>query len=153
MQQDNKYDDPEAIGYLTALVSQAMICSLEREFTSRDIDLPNAQFMLLAQLFLCDGQTQQQLSHNMSKDKASIKRTVDNLIKRGLVQKGKINDNATKNIPLFITSKALKLKELLLLISSNNFGTVTSGISQTDLDTTRETLRHVLENIRNSVSR
>lgn len=153
MQQDNKYDDPEAIGYLTSLVSQAMICSLEREFTFRNIDLPNAQFMLLAQLFICDGQTQQQLSHNMSKDKASIKRTVDNLIKRGLIIKGNINDNAFKNIPLFVTPKALELKELLLLISSENFGVVTNGISQTDLDTTRETLRHVLENIRNSISR
>lgn len=146
MQKNYKYRNEEAIGYLTALVYQAMSNSLYREFVARGIDLPIAQFILLAQLFVEDGQTQQELADNLGKDKASVKRTVDNLIDRGLVTKER-EAGAMKNIPLFTTAKARQIEEQVMQISKDNFSSITSGISTEDLETTRNTLHQLLENI------
>lgn len=146
--ENNRYRDEEAIGYLTALVSQAMSNSLYREFVRRGIDLPNAQFLLLAQLFIEDGQTQQELAVNLGKDKASIKRTVDNLIERGLVTKERREQGNVKNIPLCVTDRARRIEEQIMQISKENFGSVTADISQKDLDITRATLRKMMVNIK-----
>lgn len=146
--ENNRYRDEEAIGYLTALVSQAMSNSLYREFARRGIDLPNAQFLLLAQLFIEDGQTQQELAVNLGKDKASIKRTVDNLISRGLVTKERREQGNVKNIPLCVTDHARRIEEQIMQISKENFGSVTADISQQDLDITRATLRRMMGNIK-----
>lgn len=146
--ENNRYRDEEAIGYLTALVSQAMGSSLYREFARRGIDLPNAQFLLLAQLFIEDGQTQQELAVNLGKDKASIKRTADNLISRGLVTKERREQGNVKNIPLCVTDRARHIEEQIMQISKENFGSVTADISQQDLDITRATLRRMMGNIK-----
>lgn len=148
MQKSDKYRDEEAIGYLTAIVSQAMSSSLYREFVKRGIDLPYAQFLLLAQLFIADGQTQQELADHLGKDKASVKRTVDNLIERELVTKERSEHGAVKNIPLYTTAQAHEIEEQIMQISKENFSSITNGISHTDLEITRETLKKLMTNIK-----
>lgn len=152
MQKNNKYRDEEAIGYLTALVSQAMSSSLFNEFAARGIDLPYAQFLLLAQLFLQDGQTQQELADHMGKDKASVKRTADNLIIKGLVVKER-EEGAIKNVPLFVTPKARQIEEQIMQISKDNFSSITTDIPHADLEITRNTLHQLLDNIKKITSR
>lgn len=151
MTEKKKFSDEESIGYLTALVAQSMSDSLFRSFKEQGIDLPYSQFLLLGQLFFEDGQTQQMLASNLHKDKASIKRTVDNLVVRGLVERRK-SGGETKNIPLFITPKAQSLECQILDISRANFATIVDGISSDDLETTKSTLRNILANIGNNRS-
>lgn len=146
MEQNSKFRDEQAIGYLTALVAQAMSDSLRRGFEARGIELPYAQFLLLAQLFVTDGLTQQELANNLCKDKASVKRTVDNLIERGLVVKDS-NRGGVKNIPLYVTEKARQIEQQILEISRENFSSITQGIAQQDIDTTRATLRTLYANV------
>lgn len=141
-----EYQDHESIGYLTATVSQALADSLVRHFRAAGIDLPFSQFMLLMQLYQRDGQTQQELARVLQKDKAGIKRTVDNLVLRGLVAR-QASVGGTRNVPLRLTSKAIELREEVRRIYREHFGQVSHDIGKEELETTKETLRHIIRNI------
>lgn len=142
-----EYQDNESIGYLTATVSQALADSLGGYFRTAGIELPFSQFVLLMQLYQCDGQTQQELAQVLRKDKAAIKRTVDNLVGSGFVVRQQM-EGSTKNIPLILTEKAKILREEVRKVYGEHFGQVTRGIGKAELETTKETLRKILGNIK-----
>lgn len=142
-----EYQDNETIGYLTATVSQALADSLSSYFRMAGIELPFSQFVLLMQLYQSDGQTQQELASVLRKDKAAIKRTVDNLVLRELVTR-RPAEGSTKNIPLILTDKAKILREEIRKIYAQHFGQVTQGIDKRELTTTKETLRKILRNLK-----
>lgn len=141
-----EYQDNESIGYLTATVSQALADSMSRHFRESGIDLPFSQFIVLMQLYLRDGQTQQEISTTLRKDKAAIKRTVDNLVQRGLVAR-QVVKGSTKNIPLLLTERANVLRDEIRDLYARHFGRVISNVSQEQIDVTKETLRQILANL------
>ena len=51
------------------------------------VDLPHSQFVMLRLLYYKDGLSQQEIAALLCKDAAAIKRTIDNLKKRGLVER------------------------------------------------------------------
>lgn len=142
-----EYQDNESIAYLTATVSQAVADSLSNFFRQSGIELPFSQFLLLIQLYRCDGQTQQELSQTLKKDKAAIKRSVDNLIEKGLVER-KPAAGTAKNIPLRLTDKAIVQREQVRDIYRKHFGQVMQDITKEELTVTRDTLRKILRNLK-----
>lgn len=142
-----EYKDNESIAYLTSTVAQALADSLARHFLREGIDLPFSQFVLLMQLYQQDGQTQQELAKVLHKDKAAIKRTVDNLVTRGLVIRAP-QEGITRNVPLFLTSKAIVLRERVRDIYARHYGEIMQDITPEELSAANETLRKVLANLR-----
>ncbi len=133
----------DSIGYLTARASYALATQVYRDFYKRGIDLPHSQFVVLRHLFENDGQTQQELANTLFKDKAAIKRTVDNLVIRGYVSR--IKEGKTYRISL--TARALEIKNDILKIADNTVKSALAGVSSSDHEICLKVLKKITENI------
>ena len=128
-----------SLGYLTGSVSQALSDRLHRSFLAEGFDLTHSQYVLLLDLFDEDGQSQQRLADRVFKDKAAIKRTVDVLVAKGLVERG----GASRNNPVRLTARARELEPRLRAIATENVRQATRGISPREIEACVEVLRRL----------
>lgn len=76
-----------SLGLLLDRASVSLATSLNRSLLEANIDLPHSQFVVLRCLYYNDGISQQKIAELLSKDAAAIKRTIDNLEKKGYVKR------------------------------------------------------------------
>lgn len=101
--------------------------------------MPHAQYVLLADLFAQDGQTQQQLAAKVFKDKAAVKRTVDLLVEKGLVQRA--SASSVRNNPVSLTRRARALEPLLRRVAARTLAQATRNLLPGELETCLGVLR------------
>lgn len=91
-----------SLGLLLSMADNAMAKCLSRRFKKVEIDLPHSQFILLRALYYNDGMSQLEVANLLSKDAAAIKRTVDYLESKGLIERRQVRP--LKNA-LFLTER------------------------------------------------
>lgn len=136
-------NEKKTIGYITARASYLLAMSLYHNFQKVGIDLPHAQFVILRHLYEKNGQTQQELADTLFKDKAAIKRTIDNLISRNYVKK--IKDGKTFRI--FVTNSAIDIKTTVEKVVENTIASSLKNISNTEYDICYDVLYRIIDNI------
>lgn len=134
----------DSVGYLTARASYSLASQVNRNFNKQGIDLPHSQFVILRHLFDNDGQTQQELADTLFKDKAAIKRTVDNLEIRGYVSRTREG----KTYRISLTPQAAVIKDDILRIADNTVKAALKGISSSDHEICLKVLKKITENIK-----
>jgi DNA-binding MarR family transcriptional regulator len=75
------------LGFLLARASNSMAMYLNNVLRKEGIDLPHSQYVILRCLYLNDGISQQELADAVFKDTAAVKRTLDILEKKGLIER------------------------------------------------------------------
>ncbi len=80
-----------SLGFLLNRASFSLAKALRTEFEENNIDLPHSQFIVLRCLYYKDAISQQELATLLCKDAAAIKRTVDNLEKKGLIVRTQVS--------------------------------------------------------------
>ncbi len=132
---------PRSLGYLAGSLSQIMSDRLRRNFLARGIDLTHAQYVLLSDLFEEDGLTQQALADKVFKDKAAVKRTVDTLVEKGLVER-QAQDGARNN-PVRLTRHAREQEASFRKVAAMTVEEVTGGIPRREMERCLSVLRRL----------
>ena len=78
-------EDFYSLGLLLSRASVALAKSMNTALENNNYDLPHSQFIVLWCLYFKDGLSQFEIAKLLSKDAAAIKRTIDNLEKKGFV--------------------------------------------------------------------
>lgn len=136
-----------SLGYLVSRASRAMANGLAKRFAASDCDVTVEQWRVMVNLWLCDGQTQKELSQATDKGKTSITRLIHGMEKRNLVVRvPDQNDGRLKRI--YLTHKGRELQDELIVLAAQNQDQAQTGIDKEQLEICMDVLRRVIENLR-----
>ena len=133
-----------SLGLLLGRASVALSKALNTALAAHDIDLPHSQFIVLRCLYYNNGLSQLEIAHLLSKDASAIKRTVDNLEKKGLVVRRQVR---TLKNSVHITAKGHELIPKALEVGKKITDEALSGIDE------RELLRTMLNGIHTNLEK
>lgn len=136
----------EIITHLGFMLEQAlgtMTTSLADAFKANGIDLPHSQYAVLRLLYSSEEQlTQIKIAEILKKDAAAIKRTVDILERKGLVERKAYNGRTNKVI---CTEKAIVLKEIVTATADDTLHRIFGNLSENELSHFVEILSRISE--------
>jgi DNA-binding MarR family transcriptional regulator len=136
----------ELLYILNGRLSDALNRHLTRKFRAAGLDITTEQWGILVCLWNKDQQTQQSISVQTYKDKASITRLLDSLAKRDLIVR--ISDPSDRRINIIhLTEKGKELEEKAMTMVKESFDQAINGINHSDLLFTRDILFRLLNNI------
>lgn len=140
-------DDFHSLGLLVSRASIALSKSVNAAIIQADIDLPHSQFIVLRCVYYKDGLSQLEIANILSKDAATIKRTVDNLEQKGLVTRTQVR---TLKNAVCITEKGKKLMPTVLRIAEGTIEKAFTGIPKEQQDSLRTMLDEIYKNLENT---
>ncbi|MDD4057700.1 MAG: MarR family transcriptional regulator [Bacteroidales bacterium] len=136
----------ELLAVLTGQLSTSLNRHLNRKFRAAELELTTDQWLVLMCLWNRDGQTQQSLSDQTSKDKTSITRLLDTLSKHSLIERH--SDPTDRRInKIHLTNKGREMEDLAMQIVKESFEKAVSGISSKELLSAKEVIVKLLNNI------
>lgn len=136
----------ESIGYLTSVAYRAINRRLSENFRKAGNIITAEQYGVLKQLWLQEGQTQLDLACKTSKDKPSITRLLNNLEKKGLIER-KVNDDDKRCNKIYLTSKGEALKTMCLSNANQTVDEATKSIEKSDLKICKKVLANICDNL------
>ena len=134
------------VGVLVNILNCKLKKYMATAFKSEGINLTAEQFLVMDALWNQGEMTQQSIAYIIQKDKNSVTQFIDNLEKKGLVQRVvDASDRRVNNIKLSKTGLAMKdnTKEVAIKAISN----ILEGISEEDLKTFALVLNKACHNI------
>jgi MarR family transcriptional regulator, organic hydroperoxide resistance regulator len=136
-----------SIGSLVYQADRHLINRLQRNFQDSGFDITVEQWKVLLNLFIKDGQNQQELSELTEKDKTSITRLVDGLEKRNLAVR--IPDRSDRrNKLIYLTPKGKNMQNELVYNAEKTLVQALKDISEQDIEICRRVLCVIIENLK-----
>ena len=138
------------------LVKQAAVwvnifnCKLKKHiaavFKANGINLTAEQFLVMDALWNQGEMTQQNIAYIIQKDKNSVTQFIDNLEKKGLVQRSvDASDRRVNNIKL--SKEGMAMKDNTKAVAIEAINRILDGISEADLQTFVKVLNRACDNI------
>lgn len=137
-------DELYSLGFLLNRASVALGKTLNNRLQEADIDLPHSQFVVLRSLYYRDGLSQLEISNLLFKDAAAIKRTIDNLEKKGYVGRRQVHSQKNN---IFITDRGKAVLPDAFKIAEGVVSEALAGFSEKEADNLKNTLNTIFENI------
>lgn len=131
-------------------VSMAINRMLYRNFRKVGLDITPEQWTVLAFLWREDGVTQQTLCNSTFKDKPSMTRLIDNLVKQSLVQRNTSAKDRRSNY-IYLTSLGKSIEEKANKAVYETMQFALAGIDEDGLKQVRHILSVVFGNIREAL--
>lgn len=152
MKQDNsELIDPEYIfPIINGKVSMAINRKMYRNFRKAGVDITPEQWTVLSFLWRQDGVSQQKLCDATFKDKPSMTRLVDNLVKQGFVERHATPADRRSNL-IFLTPKGESIKDEANRAVNETMHYALAGIDEEGLNQVRSILKIVFNNIQESL--
>lgn len=121
---------------------------LSQNFKSRGIHLTREQWSVLAVLWKTDGCSQQLIADTTSRDKPSITRLVDNLVKEGYVTREQHESDRRTNL-IYLTQKGKEVEVPVMEVVDETIGKATRGLSEMQIEVIRDAFQLIYDNIKN----
>ena len=137
---------------ISGKVSMAINRMMYRNFRKEDLDITPEQWTVLAFLWKEDGITQQRLCDVTFKDKPSMTRLIDNLVKQKLVKR-KASANDRRSNLIYLTEEGRGIKEKAMSAVQKTLDTALAGIDDQGMDYVRNILKIVFSNIQESLGK
>lgn len=134
-----------SLGFLLSRTSNAMATHLNSVLRREGIDLPHSQYVILRCLYSKDDISQQELSDAVFKDTAAVKRTLDILEKKGLIER--IPVTMRKN-SIIITEAGRKLMPKVIACLEKSKASFLRGIDEDEYKMLTGILERIYQNIR-----
>ncbi len=131
-------------------VSIAINRKLYRNFKKAGLDITPEQWTVLAFLWKKDGVTQQILCDSTFKDKPSMTRLIDNLVKQELVIRQTPPTDRRSNL-IFLTDKGKKIQENANKAVFETMEFALAGLDKNGIEEVRKLLKLIFENIKESL--
>lgn len=116
-------------------------------FDERQFDVTVEQFGILAMLWYEEGLKQQDIADKLKRNKATITRIIENMIKRNLIVQ--IPDQLDKRIKLiYLTQKGKALQKEMVESSGMVYYRALNNINPKDIETVLSTLKQIASNLK-----
>lgn len=147
MQQDLEFIFP----IISGKVSMAINRMLFRNFKREGLDITPEQWTVLAFLWKEDGVTQQKLCDATYKDKPSMTRLIDNLVKLGLVERHSSSSDRRSN-HIYLTQNGRVIEERTNVAVLDAIETALDGIDDVGRERIRTVMKLIFGNIQQALS-
>lgn len=131
-------------------VSMAINRMMYRNFRKEGLDITPEQWTVLAFLWREDGVTQQTLCNSTFKDKPSMTRLIDNLVKQNLVFRNTSSQDRRSNY-IFLTEEGKSIREKARAALSITMDAALARIDDEGMKQVRNILSIVFGNIREAL--
>ncbi|ULT57589.1 MarR family transcriptional regulator [Neobacillus drentensis] len=142
----SNYTFSESMGHQLAEATRLMSNRLNQRFKANHFPVTFEQWTILIHLWVEDGLSQRELCIKSKKDNPSVCRLIDNMIKRGLVERVPHPTDRRTNL-IYLTSEGKKLEEKLKREAFNNVQDATNGIGQNEIDICFQVLKQIIKNL------
>ena len=134
------------VGVLANIFNCKLKKSMAATFKAHGINLTGEQFLVMDTLWNQGEMTQQTIAYIIQKDKNSVTQFIDNLEKKGLVQRVvDANDRRVNNITL--TKEGMAMKDNTKAVAIEAINRILDGISEEELQTSVKVLNRACSNI------
>ena len=134
------------VGVLANIFNCKMKKSMAAAFKANGINLTAEQFLVMDTLWNQGEMTQQTIAYIIQKDKNSVTQFIDNLEKKGLVQRAvDASDRRVNNIKL--SKEGMAMKDNTKAVAIEAINRILDGISEADLQTFVQVLNRACDNI------
>ena len=134
------------VGVLANIFNCKMKKYMAAAFKANGINLTAEQFLVMDTLWNQGEMTQQTIAYIIQKDKNSVTQFIDNLEKKGLVQRSvDASDRRVNNIKL--SKEGMAMKDNTKAVAIEAINRILDGISEADLQTFVQVLNRACDNI------
>lgn len=120
--------------------------NMAKQIKSYDVTLE--QWSLLTRLWKCDSISQTELAIRTNKDLPTVTRSLDKLIKKGLIEK-KANPNDSRAYLIYLTEEGRKLEEPLDSIAQEVENKILENLNPSDVVMLKKILKSISDNFDN----
>ncbi len=142
----NQFKRGELYSVINAMAATAIARRMQKNFRASGLEITTEQWSILYHLWKEDGINQQQLCEKTFRDKPSITRLIDNLVKLGLVER-KSNKNDKRVNFIFLTEVATDLQQQTIEIANQTMDEALVNITKTEIETVKNVLQKVYDNL------
>lgn len=136
----------ESLGYVVGRAGRAMANRLNHHFEGLGYDVTCEQWGILNSLWKKNGQTQKELAGCTCKDKTSITRLIDGMVRRKLVVRTQSREDARQKF-IYLTDKGKVLRQKLLRQVEKTLKEAQKNIGVKQLQVCMDVLRKVNQNL------
>lgn len=121
---------------------------LSQKFKAKNIHLTREQWSVLAVLWKTDGCSQQLIADTTSRDKPSVTRLVDNLVKEGYVTREHHESDRRTNL-IYLTEKGKSIEKQVMEVVNETIDQATEGLTEEQILAIRDAFQCIYSNIKN----
>jgi DNA-binding MarR family transcriptional regulator len=143
---EKEFTGNESIGYLTGVAYRSINKRLGANLKASGNKITSEQYGILKQLWISEGQTQLDLACKTSKDKPGITRLLNNLEKKGFIER-KVNENDKRCNKIYLTSKGKKMQKTSLEVGEKTVIETTSSIDKSEMQICKKVLAQICTNL------
>lgn len=125
---ETEYD---LLGVYLDLAFNSLVGELNRTLRSVGLQLNHAQFAILQNLYLKDGQSQSDIARRVNKDRAAISRSLNTLEENGFIVRRSLS--GSKN-GIFLTEKAIENRNRITEAINMAIGEAREGMSEQEYE-------------------
>lgn len=119
---------------------------LSQQFKNKNLNLTREQWSVLAVLWKSDGCSQQVIADSTSRDKPSVTRLIDNLVKEGYVIRKNHENDRRLNL-IYLTDKGKNIEKDVIEIVDDTIEKATQGLSDDQIVAIRDAFQVVYDNL------
>lgn len=123
---------------------------LSQQFKAKGLLLTREQWSVLAVLWKTDGCSQQLIADTTSRDKPSITRLIDNLVKEGYVTRKSHETDRRTNL-IYLTEKGKDVRPLVMEVIDETIMLSTEGLNEEEIEIIRNAFQLIFNNIKKYV--
>lgn len=138
---ENKYN------LLSGRVALLLNRFLSQQFKSANVNLTREQWSILAVLWKSDRCSQQFIADSTSRDKPSVTRLIDNLVKEGYVIRKNDENDRRLNL-IYLTDKGKEIEKDVIAAVDDTINKATKGLSNDQIVVVRDAFQIVYDNIK-----
>ena len=143
-----KKTEYDLLGVWLDFAFNSLVSELNRSLHSVGLPLNHAQFVILQNLFLEDGQSQSDIARRVGKDRAAISRSLNTLEENGFITRKAVT--GSKN-GIFLSEKALKNKQKIVDAINMASAKGRGNISDKDYENGLNFLKNIYANLNGEI--
>lgn len=143
---EKEFKGNESIGYLTGFAYRSINRQLSNNLKSSGNKITSEQYGVMKQLWLEEGQTQLDLACKTSKDKPGITRLLNNLEKKGLIER-KVNENDKRCNKIYLTKVGREMQQIALSIGEKTIREAISSVDESEMQICKKVLAQICSNL------
>lgn len=123
---------------------------LSQQFNAMQLALSREQWSVLVVLWKADGCSQQMIAEATYRDKPSITRLIDNLVKEGYVVRSNDKNDRRLNL-IFLTEKGKQIQKAAIQVIDDTINKATKGLSEDQMHAVRDAFELIYNNLKTHI--
>lgn len=119
---------------------------LVRRFRGAGFDITAEEFAILNRVHLDEGSTQKEIAEKTTKDKTTMTRFIDKLVKKRLLVRRPDTEDR-RRVRVYLTERGVKMREKMIPIAKGLMQDSAADIPSDDMATTMGVLKQISDNL------